>query len=124
MIGAGILADMPFSLNVIWSLADLWQVVIPLLAFSYFKVDIRLRTKRDIGIFFIFACMLNNLIGALWGSLSLTLSKEIPWNEFTATFGGWFIGNLLATIIIVPLILRYISPYISQTETYVNGYWT
>lgn len=27
-IEAGILADLPLSLNVIWSLADLWQVLI------------------------------------------------------------------------------------------------
>jgi len=123
MIGAGVLADMPFSLNVIWSLADLWQVMIPIAAFSYFKLDILLRTKRDLGMFFIFACILNNLVGALWGSMSLVVSETIPWTEFTATFEGWFIGNVIATTLIVPFILRYITPYIAQTETYVNKYW-
>ena len=123
IIGAGILADVPFSLNVAWSLADLWQVVIPLAAFAYFKVNIRMRTKRDIAIFVIFACVLNNLVGALWGSLMLITNGVIQWTEFFVTFEGWFIGNLIATLVIIPLLLRYITPYVQQTRSYVQGYW-
>ncbi|WMW22836.1 MASE1 domain-containing protein [Methanolobus mangrovi] len=123
MIGAGILADVPFSLNVAWSLADLWQVLIPLAAFAYFKVNIRMRTKRDMTIFVLFACVLNNLVGALWGSLMLVTNGVIQWTEFFVTFEGWFIGNLIATLVIVPLLLRYITPYVQQTRSYVQGYW-
>ncbi|WP_340818386.1 hypothetical protein [Methanolobus sp. WCC4] len=124
MIGAGILADMPFSLNVIWSLADLWQVLIPLAAFSYFGVNIRLRTKKDIAIFILFACIINNLTGALWGALMLAIYGIIEWEAFNAAFQGWFFGNIIATLLIVPLLLRYITPYIQQTRSYVKGYWT
>ncbi|WP_269850485.1 hypothetical protein [Methanosarcina horonobensis] len=82
MIGAGVLADMPFSLNVIWSTADLWQALIPLTAFAYFKANIRLRTKRDWGIFLLFGCFLNNLIGALWGALTIVVVGMVPGTEF------------------------------------------
>ncbi|WP_342304831.1 MASE1 domain-containing protein [Methanolobus sp. ZRKC5] len=123
MIGAGILADMPFSVNVIWSLADLWQVLIPLAAFAYFKVNIRMRTKKDIAVFVIFACLLNNLVGALWGAFMLAFNGIIQWTEFFVTFEGWFIGNLVTTLIIVPLLLRFVTPYVQQTKSYVRGYW-
>lgn len=123
MIGAGILADMPFSLNVIWSLADLWQVVIPLSAFAYFKVNIRLRTKKDVAVFFVFACILNNLVGAMWGSLMLASNGVIQWTEFVMTFEGWFLGNFITTLLIVPFLLRYVTPYVQQTKSYVRGYW-
>jgi len=123
MVGAGILADVPLSLNVVWSLADLWQVLIPLIAFMYFKVDIRMRTKRDFGIFIIFGCLLNNLIGALWGSLMLIRNGVIGWAQFQTTFEGWFFGNLIVAIVLIPLLLRYITPYIQQTKSYVKGYW-
>lgn len=123
MVGAGILADVPLSLNIVWSLADLWQVLIPLIAFMYFKVDIRMRTKRDFGIFIIFGCLLNNLTGALWGSLMLIRNGVIGWAQFQATFEGWFFGNLIVAIVLVPLLLRYITPYIQQTNSYVKGYW-
>lgn len=123
MVGAGILADVPLSLNIVWSLADLWQVLIPMIAFMYFKVDIRLRTKRDFGIFIIFGCLLNNLIGALWGSLMLIRNDVIGWAQFQTTFEGWFFGNLIVAIVLIPLLLRYITPYIQQTNSYVKGYW-
>lgn len=124
MIGAGILADMPFSLNVIWSLADLWQVLIPLAAFSHFNVNIRLRTKKDIIIFILFACVINNLVGAAWGALMITIYGIAEWDVFNMTFNGWFVGNIIATLLIVPFLLRYVTPYIQQTRSYVKGYWT
>ncbi|MDW7732775.1 MAG: hypothetical protein SCH66_10155 [Methanolobus sp.] len=123
MVGAGILADMPVSLNIVWSLADLWQVMIPLMAFMYFKGDIRLRTKRDFGIFLIFGCLLNNLVGALWGSLMLIQNEMITWDQFPVTFEGWFFGNLIVALVLVPFLLRYITPYVQQTRSYVNNYW-
>lgn len=123
MIGAGILADMPFSLNVAWSLADLWQVIIPLAAFSYFGANIRLRTKKDIAIFVLFGCIINNLIGAFWGALTLVIYGITEWEAFSMTFLGWFIGNIIVTLLIVPFMLHYVTPYIQQTESYVKGYW-
>lgn len=123
MIGAGILADMPLSLNVIWSLADLWQVLIPLAAFSYFNVNIRLRTKKDITIFILFGVLINNLTGATWGALMLILTGVAEWDTFSITFQGWFVGNFITSLLIVPLLLRYVTPYIQQTESYVKGYW-
>ncbi|MDD4498229.1 MAG: MASE1 domain-containing protein, partial [Methanosarcinaceae archaeon] len=114
MIGAGILADMPLSLNVMWSIADIWQVLIPLAAFAYFKGNIRLRTKRDIGIFLFFGCLLNNLIGALWGSLMMIINGMGQQADFFKIFEGWFVGNVLTTLVLVPFCLRYITPYIQQ----------
>ncbi|UGV40819.1 hypothetical protein J7W08_00250 [Methanococcoides orientis] len=123
IVGAGILADMPTSLNIIWSLADLWQVLIPLIAFSYFKVNLRLRTRRDVVYFLVFAVFLNNIIGASWGTYMLAINGIITYEELFLTFERWFTGNVIATILIVPFLLRYITPYIQQTESYVENYW-
>lgn len=123
IVGAGILADMPTSLNIIWSIADLWQVMIPLVAFTYFKVNIRLKTRRDFVYLLIFGVFLNNLIGAFWGSYMLAINGVVPYEEIFLTFEQWFMGNVVATIVIVPFLLRYVTPYIQQTESYVEGYW-
>lgn len=123
MVGAGILAEMPLSVNIIWSLADLWQVLIPLVIFIYFKVNIRLETKRDLAFFFVFGVLINNLIGALWGAYTLASGGLILYEAFFVTFQSWFTGNVIATILIVPLLLRYVTPYIQQTDSYVEGYW-
>ena len=68
VIGAGIPAGLPISVNLYWSLADLWQVLIPLVAFGLLKADATLKTKRGFAVFLIFGWLLNNLAGAIWGA--------------------------------------------------------
>jgi hypothetical protein len=122
-IGAGLLSGIPLDINSYWSLADLWQVLIPLIAFRALNADVGLRTKRDFLIFLIFGWILNNLIGAIWGAITLILGGIALWNEFSVLFTGWFVGNLIVTIIITPLLLRFVTPFIKKYGLYVKGYW-
>ncbi|WP_305064728.1 hypothetical protein [Methanococcoides sp.] len=124
LIGAGTLIDMPFSMNIIWSLADFWQVLIPLVAFVSLGADITLKTRRDVAIFLVFGLFLNNLVGAVWGSSTLVAGGIVPWSEFGNVFRGWFIGNLVVTILITPLLLRFVTPHLRNTRSYVRGYWS
>ncbi|WP_135606213.1 hypothetical protein [Methanococcoides sp. NM1] len=124
LIGGGTLIDMPLSMNIIWSLADFWQVLIPLVAFVSLGADITLRTRRDVAIFLVFGLFLNNLVGAIWGSSILVAGGIVPWSEYGNVFRGWFIGNLVVTILITPLLLRFVTPYLSNTRSYVRGYWS
>jgi hypothetical protein len=119
-IGAGMTAGLPPHINVYWSLADLWQVLIPLIAFKTLGADVGLKTKRDFLIFLIFGLVLNNLVGAGWGSITIT--PEVSWKQ--DIFVSWFITNLIVTIVITPLLLRYITPYIKRSGVYVRNYWT
>ncbi|MBP2030429.1 hypothetical protein J2755_001363 [Methanohalophilus levihalophilus] len=123
VIGAGFLGGLPPEVNIIWSVADFWQVLIPLAAFKILNGDIRLLTRRDMLIFLVFGLFLNNLLGAVWGSSMLFASNIVTWEQWFNTFQGWFVGNLVVTIIITPLLLRYVTPYIQNTQTYVEGYW-
>ena len=116
-IGAG--AGLPPDVNVYWSLADLWQVLIPLIAFRASGADVGLKTKRDFLIFLVFGLVLNNLVGAAWGSI--TIPPGISWKQ--GVFISWFITNLIVTIVITPLLLRYITPYIKRSGLYVRNYW-
>lgn len=122
-IGAGVLGGVPFNVNLYWSLADIWQVLIPLVAFKAFDADISLRTRRDFVIFLIFGCLLNNLVGAVWGASMLAMGGLASWNDVPGTFTGWFIGNLIVTIVITPLLLRYITPYIEKRGMVFKKYW-
>ena len=123
LIGAGMLAGMPLDVNIYWSLADLWQVLIPLMAFKTFDADVGLRTRRDFLIFLIFGWMLNNVVGAGWGASTLALGGIASWNDVPSIFLGWLIGNLIVTIAIAPLLLRYITPFIQKAKLDVRKYW-
>jgi len=122
-IGGGLLGGMPLDVNAYWSLADLWQVLIPLAAFSLFNGDVSLRTGRDLSIFLVFAVVLNNVVGAAWGASALALGGLASWGEVSGIFAGWLCGNVLFTLIIAPLLLYFITPYVKRANLYVSGYW-
>ena len=120
---AGVLGGLPLDVNLYWSLANLWQVLIPLIAFKRFDADIGLRTRRDFLIFLIFGWLLNNLVGASWGASMVAIGGLVSWNDVSGIFTGWFIGNLIVTIVITTLLLRYITPIIQKAGVCVKKYW-
>jgi hypothetical protein len=122
-IGSGVLSGIPVQVNWYWSLADLWQVLIPLVAFRMLNVDLTLGKRRDILIFVIFGVLVNNVFGALWGTVTLAIGNMIAWAEVTPAFFAWCIGNIVVTAVIVPLALRHGTPLIRKTKVFVRNYW-
>lgn len=114
VIGAGIPAGLPISVNLYWSLADLWQVLIPMVAFALLKADAALRTKKDFVVFLIFGWLLNNIAGAIWGASTFVLSGQFHISDFSGLFANWFLTNLIVTIIITPLLLRFLTRIIKK----------
>jgi hypothetical protein len=122
-LGAGWLGGMPHAVNLYWSLADVWQVLIPLAAFKAFDADVGLRTKRDLSVFLGFGWLLNNLAGAAWGASMLALGGLAAWNNVPGIFSGWLVGNLIVTMAITPILLRYGTGYLRARELLVHQYW-
>ncbi len=119
-IGAGMAAGLPPNVNAFWSLADLWQVLIPWIAFETLDADVNIKTKRDFSIFLIFGLVLNNLAGAGWGAINFA-AGGILWRQ--DIFVSWFVTNLVVTILITPLLLIYLTPRIKRWGVYVRNYW-
>ena len=122
-IGAGVLGGMSHVVALYWSLADVWQVLIPLVAFRTFKANIDLRTRKDLWIFLVFGVILNNLIGAGWGAAALAIGRVISWSNVIFIFGSWFATNIMVTAIIATLMLRYLTPHVRRARLLVAGYW-
>jgi len=122
-VGGGLLGGMSHAVAIYWSLADVWQVLIPLVAFRTFKANIELRTRKDLSIFLIFGVILNNLIGAGWGAVTLAIGRVISWSNVISIFGSWFATNLIVTGIIATLMLRYLTPHVRRVRFCVAGYW-
>jgi hypothetical protein len=122
-IGAGMLMGLPVEVNLLWSLADLWQAVIPLVAFRAFDADVGLKTKRDLWIFLGFGWLVNNVVGAGWGASMLAVGGFASWGDVPGIFSGWLIGNLIVIIVITPLLLHYVTPYLQRAGVCVHRYW-
>jgi hypothetical protein len=123
VLGAGVVGGVPPAVNLYWSLADVWQVLIPLAAFRAFHADIALGTKRDLGVFLVFGWFLNNLAGAAWGAASFALGGVIPWSGAAAVFWSWFLGNLVVTILFAPILLIILTPVLRERGLLVKGAW-
>jgi hypothetical protein len=123
ILGAGVTGGVPAVVNLSWSLADVWQVLIPLAAFRAFGADVGLGTRRDLVVFMVFGWFLNNLVGAAWGAATLALGGVIPWAGVEATFTSWFIGNLVVTILITPALLILVTPRLREAGLVVKGIW-
>jgi len=123
-IGAGLLSGIPPEVAWYWSLADLWQAVIPVLVFWYLKRDPYVFSRKNLLLLLISGCILNNLAGAVWGSLTLALGGQIPWDLVFFTGISWWLTNIIVCIIILPPALYLITPYLKTHELFVNHDWT
>lgn len=104
----------------LWSVAGLLQVAIPLAATRLFDVDPALPARRDWTIVILFAVLLNNLAGAAWGAFTLSLVAPI---SITGVFATWFVSNVIVTILIVPMALRFGTEKVRHTRLFVTKYW-
>jgi integral membrane sensor domain MASE1 len=122
-IGAGMLGGIPAGINLVWSLADSWQVIIPLLAFRTLKVDASPTDVKDILALLIFGVLLNNLAGAFWGSTTLALGGVISWSGVIPVFYGWLSGNVISCLVLVPALLYFVTPVIRDHDLIIRKYW-
>lgn len=108
------------EIAVIWAVAGFLQVLIPLVAVRKFGVDLTLQNRRDWTIILLFAVLINNLVGAAWGAYTLSLLGPV---NIAGVFSTWLIGNIIISILIVPLALRFLTEKVNKSKLFVKHYW-
>lgn len=119
-IGSGLPLGLSLQANFLFSFADAVQVLIPLLAFRLLSSDESLSSLRDVGVYLIFGWLISNIIGGLWGSLSLFAAGVITMQEVQSIFTTWVLGNLFVTFLITTVVLIFVSPYIRKHGLYIK----
>jgi len=122
-LGSGILSGLSPEFCLVWSIADLLQVIIPLFAFRLLGADVSLKNRRDLVVFVLFGIILNNLAGALWGTLFLHQAGLVTAAALPLEFFTWFVGNMIITAVIVTPVLCFFTPVIRRHELFVARYW-
>ena len=124
LVGSGLVASDTFSrhpeIAIIWAIAGLLQVLIPLVAVRSFDVDLAMENPRDLTYVLIFGVIVNNIVGAAWGAWTLALVQTVNMGSIFAT---WLVGNVIVTILIVPLALKYFTPKARKSKLFVKYYW-
>lgn len=121
-IGTGLLSGLPITTSLYFALAAFLQVIIPLIAFRIFDVNVGMETQRDLFHLVLWGVILGNVIGAAWGSVALAIAGN-GWSNLMTVFGAWLIGNIIVTIIISPLLLRHCTPAVEKSKVFVKNYW-
>ena len=124
LAGSGLLVSEALAANpliaVIWALAGLIQVLIPLAAVRSFGIDLSLQSPRDYTYLFLFGVLINNLVGAAWAAWTLSLADTV---NMPAVFSAWFIGNAVVCLIILPIGLKFFTPSVEKSRFFVKNIW-
>jgi hypothetical protein len=124
LVGAGLLTSDKLMLNpgiaLLWAVAGLLQVLIPLVALRTFDFDLNLESRRDWTLLLLFGVLINNVVGAAWGAWTLSL---IAPGTFGSIFATWLIGNIIVTLLILPASLKFFTRKIQRSRLFVKYYW-
>ncbi|MFA6226022.1 MAG: hypothetical protein WC620_07590 [Methanoregula sp.] len=125
-IGSGLLSTngaISANVAIYWSIAGLLQVLIPLVALRTFEVDLNLENRRDWTPLLLFGVLINNIVGAAWGAYTLAFGNVITSSQIGSVFSLWLVGNIIVTVLIVPLALRHFTPKVQRSKLFVKYYW-
>jgi len=86
-------------------------------------VDLNLENRRDWTLLLLFGVLINNVVGAAWGAYTLALGNVITSAQIGSVFMTWLVGNIIVTVIIVPLALHHFTPKIRKSKLFVKYYW-
>ncbi len=120
-IGPGLLGGTPLLVNIFFSFVDWIQLGIPMLAYrglaNRFGVDPMgkdVYSPKGFAFFLVFGAIIPNTAGALYGVTVLWIGGVVPQDIFWPTVAAWWLGNIVVSIIIAPILLRGLSPVIER----------
>lgn len=127
-IGAGVLAGTPVLLTIPFALVDWIQLGIPLIAYRTLSQRFGLDplgkdvyTLKGFIFFLIFAVIVPNALGAFYGVTILRWGGLVPPDAYWPAITAWWIGNMIVTIIIAPILLRVLTPVIERFGLATRG---
>jgi hypothetical protein len=122
----GIYSGFPIWFSAFWSVADVIEGAVPLIAFRTFKADPDLRESaskaKSWAMYFIFGVFLASLLSALWGGYTLAWFLGLPPAAATIVFLGWFIGDVIVLTVIATPMLYFLTKPIKRSQVYIEGY--
>ncbi|MBV4427519.1 hypothetical protein [Clostridium tyrobutyricum] len=122
MISNAIAGSASLPISIAYLPGNFLQGMIAGIAFRVFKADPRLKSGKDWIIYTIFGVIICNAIGAAWGSTVLRMFKLISPASHLTVFLGWAIGNSVPSFILGAILLKFVSPIIMRSRSFVKKY--
>jgi len=131
IVGSGILTGMPIPLAIVFGLLVEWGTEIPLLIFyrvlaPKFKlspIGKDVYTRRGF-VFFFLVMVVIQVLSSLIGNIVLYKAGFIPLDALAISMVGWWVGNMIAGVVIGPVVLRALTPVVERLGLTVHGLWS
>ncbi len=127
-IGAGLLAGVPLLIDIPFAFVDWIQFGIPLLAYRLLAQRFGLHplgrdvyTVKGFLFFLVFGVVLPNGLGALYGISILRAGGLVPPDAFGPAVVGWWVGNMIVSAVIAPILLSTVTPIIERFGLATHG---
>jgi hypothetical protein len=118
------IAGTPFYVSAAYIPANFIQGFLPAWTFRHYKLDPRLKSKRDY-LYFLAAMIISSAIGALYSVLVVLKGFGLLTADSTPLFiWGWFGGNVVAGVVLNFIILKALSPIVIKMPAFVKGWWS
>jgi hypothetical protein len=131
IIGAGILSGMPLGVALVFGLVDMVSCLPILIAYRWlapkFGLDPLGRdvyTPKGFVFFFLVVSAVTRLVSATYGIGVLYLFGLIPPDAVPISILGWFIGDMIVTVVIAPILMRALGPVVERQGLTVRGVWS
>jgi len=127
-VGAGLLAGVPLLVDIPFAAVDWIQFGIPLLAYRLLARRFGLHplgrdvyTIKGFLFFLVFGVVLPNGLGALYGITVLRAGGLVPPDAFGPAVAGWWVGNMIVSAIVAPILLSTVTPIIERFGLATHG---
>lgn len=130
-IGAGLLSNPPLPPNIaLWfGTTDLIQLGLPMLLyrllarrFGVSPIGKDVFTLRGFIFFILCAVLPNNIIGGLYGNFVLVQTGILPGDAFFSAWFVWSLSNVVVTLIIGSVLLKFLGPVVERFGLTVRGF--
>jgi hypothetical protein len=117
------IAGTPFYVSLAYIPANAVQAFLPAWVFRKFKLDPRMKTKRDY-LLLLAAMVVSSAFGALWSPLVVLRGFGLLTTESLPLFvWGWFGGNMVAGIVFNFILLKALSSVVIRTPAFVKRWF-
>jgi hypothetical protein len=133
--GAGILSGLSLNTSLVLGLADVIEVVIPLIMYRTLakRMDISplgkgiLNNKNWVSnwaFYLSFAVVIPSILGGFIGIMILYWTKTLTADLIAPAWFSWSAGNIVVLTVLGPLLMQFISPWLEKYDLTTRGIWS
>ncbi len=119
MIIGNSIGGLPVSMVLLFQLATIFEIAVPMLAFRYFAADPKLRDLRSWVIWILSASVIASGISSIFSAWTVILGQAAPEFWLYAILPGWFGSSAIGRAVLGGLALVVLTPFIQRFRGYI-----